>query len=196
LQHLFHHRLWAAVQKNGNRLSSRKSDKYLIAQFYRPAHNALDGFLEKTMNVLAGERYRCSDSNCGCEIEITAPSAVQDDSEDDVIGSPNDRSIVGSLFAANSDSRHPQAAALYTTGDYGAQGFSGKGAPGATPRSTALGRLASTSMGSFKSNFSSTSDMESDMESGSTGEATFSCCCGQPMRKSSSRGQSSTRVMG
>ena len=126
------------------------------------------------MNAQAGERYRCSDSNCGCEIEITTPGAVQDDSEDDVIGSPNDRSIVGWLFTTDADSRHPRAAAMSTAGDYGALGSN------------------STSMGSFRSNSSNTSDMES----GSTGEVTFSCCCGQPMRKSSSRGQSSTRVMG
>jgi hypothetical protein len=144
------------------------------------------------MNAQAGERYRCSDSNCGCEIEITAPGAVQDDSEDQVIGSANDRSIVGSLFTAGTDSRHHQAAAISTAGDYGAQGSTGKGASGGTQRSTALGRLNSTSMGSCRSNSSNTSDMES----GSTGEVTFSCCCGQPMRKSSSHGQSSTRVMG
>ena len=147
------------------------------------------------MNVQAGERYRCSDSNCGCEIEITVPSAVQDDSEDDVVGSPNDRSIVGSLFPVDPGSRQSEAAAISTPADHGTQGPTGKGlfvASGGTQRSTALGPLGSTSMGSVRSKSSNCSDIES----GSTGEVTFSCCCGQPMRKSSSRGRSSTRVMG
>jgi hypothetical protein len=97
------------------------------------------------MNVQAGERYRCSDSNCRCEIEITVPSAVQGDSEDDVVGSPNDRSIVGSLFPAHPGSRQSEAAAISTPADHGAQGPTGKGlfvASGGTQRSTALGPRA------------------------------------------------------
>lgn len=147
------------------------------------------------MNVQAGERYRCSDSNCGCEIEITTPSAVQDDSEEFGIGSPNDRSIVGSLSAKEAGSlHHAETSAICTPGDYGSLGATGEGlfgTSGGTQLATASGRLGSTSVTDSRSNSSNTSDIES----GSTGQVTFSCCCGRPMRKSSSRGDSSSRVM-
>jgi hypothetical protein len=151
------------------------------ASFYR----------EDTMKVRVGERYRCSDSNCGCEIEITAPTAMQEDGDEDVVSSPNDRSIAGSVNTTDVGSlRQAEAAAISTAGDYGSQGATGEGVfgtSGGNQRSTASGRLGSMAPSNFKSSPSQTSDIVT----GSTGEATFSCCCGQPMRKSSSYGQRS-----
>lgn len=132
------------------------------------------------MNAQAGERYRCSDANCGCEIEITIPSAAQDDAEDEVIGSANDRSIVGSLSSSDVAS-HPEARGISTPGDHGFQ-EPGEGlyASGGNPRGTR-----------FKSGSSNASGpTDSSIE-----EPGFSCCCGQPMRKSSSHGRSSSREM-
>jgi len=93
------------------------------------------------MNVHIGERYRCSDSNCGCEIEITAPTAMRDECDEDIGGSPNDRSIAGSVNTTNVASlRHAESAAISTPGDYGSQGATGEGVfgtSGGTQRSTA-----------------------------------------------------------
>ena len=32
------------------------------------------------MNTQVGERYKCSDANCACEIEVTKPSRMQNES--------------------------------------------------------------------------------------------------------------------
>jgi hypothetical protein len=32
------------------------------------------------MNTQLGERYKCSDTNCACEIEVTKPSRMQNES--------------------------------------------------------------------------------------------------------------------
>lgn len=32
------------------------------------------------MNIQVGERYKCSDANCACEIEVTKPSRMQNES--------------------------------------------------------------------------------------------------------------------
>jgi hypothetical protein len=38
------------------------------------------GFREESMNIQVGERYKCSDANCACEIEVTKPSRMQNES--------------------------------------------------------------------------------------------------------------------
>ncbi len=145
------------------------------------------------MNAQAGERYRCSDSNCGCEIEIIASSAVQDDSEEDALGSPNDRSIVGTVRVSHpATPHHAEAEIVAPAGGQSLQGAEGVfGTSSDNPHSTSSERLGSIDGSSLHSNYPNTSTMET----GSAAGLTFSCCCGQPMRKSSSRGQSSTRVM-
>lgn len=145
------------------------------------------------MNAQAGERYRCSDANCGCEIEITNPSAAQDDSDNEVIGSANDRSIVGSLSNADAASqRYSAARAISTPGDYGSRDPGGEGlyASGENPRAAGSQRS-----GAGESSFKSGSSYISRLAGGATEEPAFSCCCGQPMRKSYSHGRSSSREM-
>ncbi len=145
------------------------------------------------MNAQAGERYCCSDANCECEIEITIPSAAQYDGDDEVFGSANDRSIVCSLSNADAASqRHPEEQAISTPGDCGSQEPGGEGmyASGENPRPTASERS-----GAGASRLNSGSSYTSRLTGGSAEEATFFCCCGQPMRKSSSHGHSSSREM-
>jgi len=148
------------------------------------------------MNAQVGERYRCSDSNCGCEIEVTSPSRMQNESfgassfntgsqsrssnERPIGGSATEETGVGSL-------RNAESAGISTPGDFGSQGATGAGVfgtSGGNQRSTSSGRLGSTTGGSLKSG-SQTSNTSS-IETGSTGESNFYCACGQPMHKAQS----------
>lgn len=145
------------------------------------------------MNMQTGERYKCSDSNCGCEIEVTSPSTMQQQdssygsnsmnagsSEHSIGGSATGETGVGSL-------RNAEAGGISTPGDFGSQGATGEGVfgtSGGKQRSTMSGRLGSTTGSSLRSGPSTSST--SSIETGSASEASFSCCCGQPMRKAQS----------
>jgi hypothetical protein len=150
-------------------------------------------FLEETMNAQIGERYRCSDSNCGCEIEVTSPGRTQNESygassvntgsqsrssnERPIDGSGTGETGVGSL-------RNAESASISTPGDFGSQGATGEGVfgtSGGNQRSTMSGRLGSTTGSSLRSG-SQTSNT-STIETGSSGESHFYCACGQPMHK-------------
>jgi hypothetical protein len=165
-----------------------------------PAHIGLVEpfrFQEETMNAQVGERYRCSDSNCGCEIEVTSPGRMQNESfsagsvntgsqgrssnERPIGGSATEETGVGSL-------RNAESAGISTPGDFGSQGATGEGVfgtSGGNQRSTASGRLGSTTGSSLKSD-SRSSSSTSNIESGSSGESNFYCACGQPMQKAQS----------
>jgi len=133
------------------------------------------------MNAQVGERYRCSDSNCGCEIEVTSSSRTQDESygagaviagsqsrpsnERPIGGSTAEETGVGSL-------RNAESATISTPGDFGSQGATGEGVfgtSGGNQRSTASGRLGSTTGSSSRSGSQSSST--SSIESGSAGES-------------------------
>jgi hypothetical protein len=152
------------------------------------------------MNTQMGERYKCSDSNCGCEIEVTNPSRMQQgssygrssmnagSSEQRIGGSATGETGVGSL-------RNAEAGGISTPGDFGSQGATGEGVfgtSGGNQRSTMSGRLGSATGSSLESapSISNTSSIET----GSSSEANFSCCCGQPMRKTQSSRAASARV--
>jgi hypothetical protein len=146
------------------------------------------------MNAQVGERYKCSDANCGCEIEVTNPGSMQHES------SGNSSANAGS-FNKNSRSNQPlgasgtgetgvgslrnaESAGISTPGDYGSQGASGEGVfgtSGGNQRSTASGRLGSTTGSSLKSG--SRSSSTSNIETGSAGQSNFYCACGSPMHK-------------
>src|ERR1700732_3821060 len=147
------------------------------------------------MNAQVGERYRCSDSNCGCEIEVTSSGRLGNESygaspvntgsqrspsERPIGGSVTDETGVGSL-------RNAESASVSTPGDFGSQGATGEGVfgtSGGNQRFTASGRLGSTTGSSLKS--SSQTSRTSNIEAGSTGESNFYCACGQPMHKAHS----------
>src|ERR1700680_1889005 len=149
------------------------------------------------MNAQVGERYRCSDSNCGCEIEVTSPARMQNESfnarsantgsqgrssnERPIGGSATEETGVGSL-------RNAESGSISTPGDFGSQGATGEGVfgtSGGNQRSTASGRLGSTTASSLKSG-SRSSGSTSNIETGSSGESNFYCACGQPMQKAQS----------
>jgi len=156
------------------------------------------------MNAQVGERYRCSDSNCGCEIEVTSPGRMQNEiysaisantgsqgrcsNEQPIGGSATEESGVGSL-------RNAESAGISTPGDFGSQGATGEGVfgtSGGNQRSTMSGRLGSTTGSSLKSG--SRSSSTSNIETGSSGESNFYCACGQPMQKAQSSRAASARL--
>jgi hypothetical protein len=163
------------------------------------AHIALGeplGFREETMNAQVGERYRCSDSNCGCEIEVTSPGRMQNENygassvntgslsrssnERPIGGSATEETGVGSL-------RNAESAGISTPGDFGSQGATGEGVfgtSGGNQRSTSSGRLGSTTASSSRSGSQSSST--SNIETGSSGQSNFYCACGQPMHRAQS----------
>ena len=153
------------------------------------------GFRTQTMNTQVGERYKCS--------EVTKPSRMQNEnfgSGSMNTGSLNDRShtnqpIGGQATGETGASptgvaslRNAESATISTPGDFGSQGATGEGVfgtSGGNQRSTASGRLGSTTGSTLKSNSPSGSQRSStsSIETGPTGESNFYCICGQPMQK-------------
>jgi hypothetical protein len=175
------------------------SGEYLMEGAQQHAHIDHDepfGFQEETMNAHVGERYRCSDANCGCEIEVTSPGRMQNENygaspvnsgsqsrslnEQPISGSATEETSVGSL-------RNAESAGISTPGDFGSQGATGEGVfgtSGGNQRSTASGRLGSIKSTTLKSDSQRSST--SNIETGSTVESNFYCACGQPMQKAQS----------
>ena len=182
------------------------SRKYLMEPYNPAAQYGLDepsGFQEESMNTQVRERYKCSDANCACEIEVTKPSRMQTESFGSGsmnAGSMSDRSqsnqpIGGQATSESGASptgvgslRNAESAGISTPGDFGSQGATGEGVfgtSGGNQRSTASGRLGSTTGTSLKSG-SRSSSSTSNIETGSSGESNFYCACGQPMQKTQS----------
>src|SRR3984893_720274 len=154
------------------------------------------------MNTQVGERYKCSDANCACEIEVTKSSRMQNEgfgSSSMNTGSLNERSqtnqpIGGSATGETGASptgvgslRNAESAGISTPGDFGSQGATGEGVfgtSGGNRRSTASGRLGSTTGSTLKSGSQGSQRAStSNIEIGSRGESNFYCVCGQPMHK-------------
>jgi hypothetical protein len=149
------------------------------------------------MNAQAGERYKCSDANCGCEIEVTNPGRTQQESSGSSsmnAGSFNEKSRSNQPLGASGTGetgvgslRNAESAGISTPGDFGSQGATGEGVfgtSGGNQRSTASGRLGSTTGSSLKPGSQSSST--SNIETGSAGRSSFYCACGQPMHKAQS----------
>ena len=141
-----------------------------------------------------GERYRCSDATCGCEIEVTKPGRLQSESfgTSSMNASPmNDRLQTNQPMggSATGDTgvgslRNAETAGISTPGDFGSQGATGEGVfgtSGGNQRSTSSGRLGSTTGSTLKSGSQPSS--ASNIGTASTGESNFYCACGQPMQK-------------
>jgi hypothetical protein len=149
------------------------------------------------MNAQVGERYRCSDSNCGCEIEVTSPGRMQKNENYGANSadtgsqgrSSNERSIGGSVTEETGvgSLRNAESGSISTPGDFGAQGATGEGVfgtSGGSQRSTMSGRLGSTTGSSLRSG--SRGGSTPNTETGSSDESNFYCTCGQPMPKAQS----------
>lgn len=155
------------------------------------------------MRSQVGERYRCSDPGCGCEIEVKSASNTSSNEfpgrsslstgERPVGVSATDETAAGSLRSA-------ETGGISTPGDFGSQGATGEGVfgtSGGNQRSTMSGRLGSVA-GAFKSDRADSSAVNFDSGDSIAGEAAndegglivgdeeegFSCCCGQPMVRS------------
>ncbi len=165
------------------------------------------------MQTQVGDRYQCS--ACGCEVQVVSAGSMQ---EDDVMrDSMEDASDEGSVGGAATGEtgagtlRRAESSGISTPGDFGSQGSTGEGifgTSGGGKRSTTSGRfgsrtasLRSGATGSPATGESGSSGSESaggsgryDDIAGMNSEAeleSFSCCCGEPMTKSSgSRGLS------
>jgi hypothetical protein len=149
------------------------------------------------MNTQVGERYQCTDSNCGCEVQVTSASRAQDESS---MGNTSSRPVGGMATGETGVGtlRNAEQSGISTPGDFGSQGATGEGVfgtSGGNQRSTSSGRLGSTTgalhsgrTGAPAQSASSerSSASEETMRMSASGEqVTFYCCCGQPMRKTS-----------
>jgi len=147
------------------------------------------------VNAQAGERYRCSDANCACEIEVTSPGRMQNESygASSVSSWSQNKSSSETATAAHPQEtragslRNAESATISTPGDFGSPGATGEGVfgtSGGNQRSTASGRLGSTTGSTLKSGSQGSQRAStSNIETGSTGESNFYCACGQPMHK-------------
>jgi hypothetical protein len=158
------------------------------------------------MNAQVGERYKCSDANCGCEIEVTNPGRTQQETSGDSsmnVGSFNERfrsnqptGASGTGETGISALRNAESAGVSTPGHFGSQGATGEGVygtSGGNQRSTSSGRLGSTSASSSRSGWQSS--RASNIETGSSGESNFYCACGQPMHKAQSSSRAASARM-
>jgi hypothetical protein len=157
------------------------------------------------MKASAGDRYRCSDAGCGCQVEIRNPSRLQADGgstaaqsgRSGATGISGSSSGTGSLRSAESQSTSTQ-------GDYGSQGGTGEGTFGTSGGNSGMtqGRFGSDSTtGSSGSTPSSTpssrtiEDSPAGPFSQHSGSGTLSCFCGKPMyRAGQGEWQRSTRT--
>jgi hypothetical protein len=159
------------------------------------------------MQTQVGDRYQCS--ACGCEVQVMNAGSME---EDDVLGDSSEEgsdeeSIGGSATGETGAGtlRKAETSGISTPGDFGSQGATGEGifgTSGGGQRSTMSGRLGSTTA-SLRSSAPASSASSGSASIGSgryddiggmsaeSEQESFSCCCGQPMTKSSgSRGLS------
>jgi acidic type I keratin len=163
------------------------------------------------MTINAGERFVCSDSGCGCEVEVKTASRMQSrsgagSSFGDSSGSSS-ASASGSLNAGNrvgiggssTDSprvgslRSAESQAISTPGDYGSQGATGEGTfgtSGGTHSAGTSGRYGSGS-GSSHSGSSTRENVPESIGSDQQSQG-FVCCCGKKMSKSGGQGQAAS----
>jgi hypothetical protein len=166
------------------------------------------------MTSQVGDRYKCSDPDCGCEVEITSPSRTQNQNSmggsmsasseqaggKSIGGSATGETGVGSL-------RNSESQSISTPGDFGSQGATGEGVfgtSGGSQRTTTSGRFGSGSgalrSGAVGSAGSGTMPRSNDRSSEEMGlddmgeEESFFCFCGEPMRKSTGSSSRAARA--
>src|SRR5436305_540783 len=128
------------------------------------------------MSNQAGDRYSCSDPNCGCELEVKTPSRAG--SRTGGVGSSSAESGTN-LSGRTSDLDN--SASTSSVGDFGSQGSRGEGVFG----TSGTGSEGGTRQGRYGSDISRTHSEES---SGSTAigqsmSAGPTCFCGQRMKQ-------------
>jgi hypothetical protein len=160
------------------------------------------------MQTQVGERYQCS--ACGCEVQVTnAGSILEDDIlRDSTEDETSDQAVGGAATGEPGAGtlRRAESSGISTPGDFGSQGATGEGVFGTSgggQRSTTSGRFGSSTAslhsgatGSPASSSGSSGSGRYDDVAGVISEReqeSFSCCCGQPMTKSSSSGRGLSR---
>lgn len=117
-----------------------------------------------------GEKYTCSNADCGCEIEVKTGSRLD--------AASFSGKKVGEIGGVESQAslRASESQTISTPGDYGAQGASGEGVFG-----TAGKGESATMQGRYGSTTHPAEERSSD-EKGGNG-TNFTCCCGKQMHR-------------
>ncbi len=144
------------------------------------------------MSNQVGDRYECSDPNCGCRVEIERPCGIHSaDRRGASAESVIDDATTNSSSSFQGASRADRTDTVISTpGDFGAQGASGERTFG----SSASGRSAVGS-GRYDNYTSRGASAESDARTSSRGNAGVTdelrCFCGSPMKLSSAANRNS-----
>jgi hypothetical protein len=151
------------------------------------------------MRASTGDRYTCSDSSCGCEVEVKNPSRHQTEAGTSAARSASadtayvDSTDVDTLRSEETESTSSQ-------GDYGSQGAGSEGVfgtSGAGSSFTTQGRYGSdvTRHPGAPSSASRSSVSQPVSKPSSQGsQSNFSCCCGKPMHRAGQFETPSTRT--
>jgi hypothetical protein len=144
------------------------------------------------MSNQTGDRYSCSNPNCGCQLEIQRPCGMVSSSANVASGSLESRATSGtlesdSMLAKNRELRAD--APVSTVGDYGSQGATGEGLFG----TSGSGRSATMSGRYDTESMRVRDDAPATQRSG--GDPSLRCFCGHEMRQvGSSQSGSSARA--
>src|SRR5205085_2235175 len=141
---------------------------------------------ETIMSNQVGDRYTCTDPDCGCEIEIKTPSRTADES----IGYAAESAA---RVTGASESGYPtrtsevgtSGGSVSTPGDFGSQGATGEGVFG----SSGTGTESATRSDQRRISMSSSESTEASEDLASMNSAPI-CFCGKRMTQSESRSQS------
>ena len=134
------------------------------------------------MSNQSGDRYTCTDPNCGCEIRVERPCSMMPSgreysSESNVVareeelGRENAGSLTGNFRRENTS----------TPGDYGAQGATGEGTFGTSSTGGESSMMSGRydTPGNFIRRTPEDTNRSAPMKRSST--ATPTCFCGRPM---------------
>jgi hypothetical protein len=151
------------------------------------------------MRASTGDRYTCSDSSCGCEVEVKNPSRHQTEAGTSAARSASadtayvDSTDVDTLRSEETESTSSQ-------GDYGSQGAGSEGVFGTSGAGTSFttqGRYGSDVTrhpGAPASASRSSVSQPVSKPSSQGSQGNFSCCCGKPMHRAGQFETPSTRT--
>ena len=143
------------------------------------------------MSNQVGDRYTCTDPDCGCEIEIKAPSRTADESVGYAAESAARVTAASEVgYATRTSEVGTSGGSVSTPGDFGSQGATGEGVFG----SSGTGTESATRQGRYGSDqrrisMSSSERTEASEDLASMNSAPI-CFCGKRMTQSEARSQS------
>ena len=141
------------------------------------------------MSNQVGDRYTCTDPDCGCEIEIKMPSRTASESLGYAAESAARVTAASEVgYATRTSEVGTSGGSVSTPGDFGSQGATGEGVFGSSGTESAMrqGRYGSDQRRTSMSSSESTKGSEI---LGSANSALI-CFCGKRMTQSESRAQS------